>query len=375
MEPASPLPRAPRRPVLATVEQREIHLRFPWDPDLVEKVRRLPRRRWDPDRRIWRLPDTPEARKAVELAFGVVVVGPAEAAAEAPAEAPASPGERLLDRLSEELRLRGYSPRTRKVYLGHVRRFLAWRAARTPRPSVEEARAYLVHLVEERRVSRSYHSQAVSALKLLLGPVLAERQLASELPRPRVQRPLPHVLSKQEVVRFLEELRHPKHRALVLLLYSSGLRVSEVVRLRPEDVDASQGLLRVRQGKGAKDRYTLLSSRALEALRIYREAFRPTDWLFPGTRPGRHYTSRSVQRIVEQCARRAGITKKVTPHVLRHSFATHLLQSGTDLRYIQELLGHQSSRTTQIYTHVASTELARIRSPLDQLDDPTEPAR
>ncbi len=140
------------------------------------------------------------------------------------------------------------------------------------------------------------------------------------------------------------------------------------MRLRPEDLDLSRGLLRVRRGKGGKDRYTLLSQRGVEAVRIYCEGFRPEGWLFPGARPGRHCTTRSVQRIVEECARRAGLEKKVTPHTLRHSFATHLLESGTDLRYIQELLGHKSSRTTEIYTHVANTTLARIRSPLDDLE-------
>lgn len=129
----------------------------------------------------------------------------------------------------------------------------------------------------------------------------------------------------------------------------------------------------MRRGKGAKDRETLLSARALEAVRIYREAFHPEDWLFPGSKPGKHYGSRSVQRIVQDGARAAGLEKSVSPHVLRHSFATHLLESGTDLRYIQELLGHSSSRTTEIYTHVASTHLARIRSPLDELEAPDAP--
>jgi site-specific recombinase XerD len=253
------------------------------------------------------------------------------------------------------------------VYLGHVRRFFEWAGGTLGAHPTDDARRYLIHIVEERQVSTSYHTQAVSAIKLLLEAVLRAPNVTADLPRPRRERRLPAVLSKAETARFLDQLTNPKHRALVLLLYSSGLRVSEVVRLRAEDLDISRGLLRVRRGKGARDRETLLSARALEAVRIYREAFRPSGWLFPGTREGRHYTSRSVQRIVQACARRAGIDKPVSPHVLRHSFATHLLESGTDLRYIQELLGHQTSRTTEIYTHVASTHLAKIRSPLDEL--------
>ena len=146
-----------------------------------------------------------------------------------------------------------------------------------------------------------------------------------------------------------------------MIMYSAVLRVGEVVRLRPEDLDIDRGLLRVRSGKGRKDRYTLLSLRAAAAVRVYADAFPTGKWLFPGARPGRHYTTRSAQRIVKRCARAAGIAKRVTAHTLRHSFATHLIQAGTNLRSIQELLGHQSPRTTQIYTHVARTTLARIR--------------
>lgn len=166
----------------------------------------------------------------------------------------------------------------------------------------------------------------------------------------------------------LRKARNPKHRALLMLLYSAGLRVSEVVRLTPPDLDLERGLVRVRRGKGGKDRYTLLARRAVEAVGIYRDAY-PTDrWLFPGDRPGRHLTTRSVQRIVKNAAAAANIEKNVTAHTLRHSFATHLLERGTNLRIIQELLGHQSARTTQIYTHVARSMIESVRSPLDDLE-------
>jgi site-specific recombinase XerD len=153
-----------------------------------------------------------------------------------------------------------------------------------------------------------------------------------------------------------------------MLLYSAGLRVGEVVRLRPSDLDAEPGLVRVRQGKGGKDRYTLLAQRAIEVVRLYRGAHETERWLFPGPDPKRHLTSRSVQRVVERAAQAAGIEKRVTTHTLRHSFATHLLEGGTNLRIIQELLGHQSARTTQIYTHVTTSALEAVRSPLDNLE-------
>jgi site-specific recombinase XerD len=153
-----------------------------------------------------------------------------------------------------------------------------------------------------------------------------------------------------------------------MLLYSAGLRAGEVVRLEPEDLDVERGLVWIRRGKGRKDRYSILAHRAVEAVRIYREAFPAERWLFPGARWDRHLTTRSVQRIVKTAAAAAGIRKNVTTHTLRHSFATHLLEGGTNLRIIQELLGHRSARTTQIYTHVARSALESVRSPLDNLE-------
>ena len=344
-----PHTRAASTSVVATVVDGEIHLRVPYDPALVRAVKKLPGRLWDPVRRLWRLPDTAESREALDHELGLRPVTTPLGTAAVPSKAPSLPdANAALERFQEEIRLRGYSPRTRKVYVGHIRRFFEWGKGILGSQPSEDARRYLIHLVEERQASASYHTQAVSAVKLLLEAVLGVPNVARGLPRPRRERRLPDVLSKQETSRFLEQLTNPKHRALVLLLYSSGLRVSEVVRLRAEDLDVSRGLLRVRRGKGGRDRETLLSSRALEAVRTYREAFRPNGWLFPGTREGRHYSTRSVQRIVQDCARSAGLEKQVSPHVLRHSFATHLLEAGTDLRYIQELLGHSSSRTTEL---------------------------
>jgi integrase/recombinase XerD len=196
----------------------------------------------------------------------------------------------------------------------------------------------------------------------------AEALPSSPRIRPRKERHLPSVLSPGEVARMLKKTRNPKHRAMLMLLYSAGLRVGEVVRLKPQDLDLDRGLVHVHRGKGGKDRYTLLARRAMEAVGIYRDAY-PTDrWLFPGERPDRHLTTRSVQRVVKNAAAAAGIEKHVTAHTLRHSFATHLLETGTNLRIIQELLGHQSARTTQIYTHVAQSTIEAVRSPLDSLE-------
>ena len=352
----------------------EVGFEKPFTRADVAVVKSIPGRQWRPGRRVWTLPDTSRARDCLRSAFGTRVrargspftEGGAGSITKVEALGPVEEDARLVS-LRDKLVLRRLSPRTRKVYLGHARRFVAWAAlhAVDSKP-VEQARRYLLHLVTVRKVSRSYHSQAVSALKQLLAAEGSE-EVAAGLPRPKPERPLPVVLSRDEVLRLLQAVRNPKHKALVTLTYAAGLRVGEVVRLRPDDLDHDRGLIRVRRGKGAKDRYTMLSPRAATVVQTYRDAFQPERWLFPGARVDRHLTVRSAQRVIQTSALRAGIKKTVTPHTLRHSFATHLLERGTDLRYIQELLGHTSSRTTEIYTHVAITHLARIRSPIDEL--------
>jgi site-specific recombinase XerD len=336
----------------------------------LDVVRGLPGRKWDGRRRVWVVPGGEEVIAALRQRFGdrVHVVEAPAAAATVPHDL--SSAHDLLDRVRSALTLRGYSPRTIKVYFGHLRRFLEWCGDRVPSLEESEARchAYLLELVEGRGVSRSHHNQVVSALRFLFETVLGQPSLALRIPRPRKEHRLPEVLSAAEVARMLARARNPKHRALLMLLYSAGLRVGEVVRLRASDLDVDRGLVRVHRGKGSKDRYTLLAKRAVDAVRVYVDAYPTQGWLFPGAQPERHLTARSVQRVVKRAAEAAGLAKEVTTHTLRHSFATHLLESGTNLRIIQELLGHQSARTTQIYTHVATSSLEAVRSPLDNLE-------
>lgn len=338
----------------------------------LDVVRGLRGRRWDGRRRVWTAPAPEEVLPILFERFGrervrVIHDGGRDPRDGGPA---AEPSVEALEDVRRALTLRGYSPRTLKVYLGHLRRFFEWCGngeMRRPDDAEAQCRAYLMDLVERRGVSKSYQNQAVSALRFMCESVLGQPLLAPRIPRPRKERLLPEALSPNEVGRILARARNPKHRALLMLLYSAGLRAGEVVRLRPSDLDAGRGLLRVRRGKGGKDRYTLLADRAVDAVRIYRDAYPSELWIFPGSRPERHLSTRSVQRIVKRASEAAGIAKRVTSHTLRHSFATHLLESGTNLRIIQELLGHQSARTTQIYTHVARSSLEAVRSPLDNL--------
>jgi integrase/recombinase XerD len=266
-----------------------------------------------------------------------------------------------------ELKIRNYAQKTRKNYLGHIRRFLFWlRGAPVPMDS-QTLKSYLLFLVEHKEASAASLHNCYSALRFLYKEILHHNQVIDPIQRPRNEQRLPVVFSPVEVKRLLGSIRNLKHKILLSLLYAGGLRVGEVVRLKATDIDGQRMLIRVHQGKNRKDRYTLLSQTILDELRDYWVRYQPQKWLFPGARPGRHLSERSVQEVFQRAVKTACIHKPVTTHCLRHSFATHLLESGTDLRYIQELLGHASPKTTQIYTHVSRKDLARITSPLDQI--------
>lgn len=225
---------------------------------------------------------------------------------------------------------------------------------------------YLLYLVEKRQSATSTLNQAINSLKFYYGTML-KKKFVYEIKRSRKDKKLPVALSEKEVANILSSVDNIKHKSLLMLVYSAGLRVSEIVRLRPEDIDGTRMLILVRNAKGRKDRYTLLSESALKTLREYWKQHKPTKWLFPGPDKEKHITTRTAQRVFDIACNRSGIKKEVTIHSLRHSFATHLLENGIDLRYIQELLGHKSSKTTEIYTHVSNKDFMKIRSPLDQI--------
>ena len=187
------------------------------------------------------------------------------------------------------------------------------------------------------------------------------------VPRPRKEKKLPEVLSEQEVTKILKQIKNLKHKCIIYLIYSAGLRLTEAVHLKISDIQSDRKQIFIRSAKGNKDRYVILSDIILELLRKYYKVYHPKKWLFEGL-PGKQFSKRKIQRILKEAVGKAGIKKKATTHTLRHSFATHLLEHGTDLRYIQELLGHKSSKTTEIYTHVTHTAKNKIVSPLDNLD-------
>ena len=272
----------------------------------------------------------------------------------------------LRRKMQADLRVRNYADLTQATYIRRVAE-MALHFGRSPDTlSREELRGYLRHL-NEQGVSLSAFKQTVGALRFLYRVTLDRPELLPSVRYPRQKRRKPVVLSQAEVGRLLEVLGNLKHRALAMTLYGGGLRVSEVLGLQMRDIDSDRMVITVRHGKGDEDRQVMLSTVLLETLRAYCRAYRPLTWLFEGRVPGQALTSRTVQVVIKAAGVRAGITKPVTPHKLRHSYATHLLESGTDLRMIQTLLGHRSLQSTAIYTHVATARLRSIKSPLDAL--------
>lgn len=274
----------------------------------------------------------------------------------------------LRQNMLADLRVRNYAERTQAIYIARVAE-MARQFGRSPeRIGAEEVRDYLRYLVRERQVSRSAYVQTTAALRFLYRTTLDRPDMVPHLPYPRQKRRQPVVLSRSEVCRLLEAIANLKHRTAALTLYGAGLRISEALHLQLRDIDSDRMVITVRRGKGDVDRQVILSPVLLGALRRYWQAYRPGHWLFPGKDPDKPLGPATIQRAIKAARERAGIAKPATPHSLRHSFATHLLESGTDLRIIQVLLGHRSLRTTQIYTHVATERLRATVSPLDTLD-------
>jgi integrase/recombinase XerD len=274
----------------------------------------------------------------------------------------------LRKRMLEELQIRNYSRRTQKVYVGQISR-LARHFGRLPAElSAEDLRTYHVHLVTVKRLSPAGVRSAVCALRFLYKRVLRWEDVP-HMPLGRRESKQPVILSPDEVARMIESTGNVKHRAMLSAAYGAGLRVSEVARLRVEDIDSRRMVLNVRAGKGRKDRTVMLAESLLALLRQYWRAYRPrSGWLFAGDRPDRHISSRSIQKVCRSAAVRAGIQKRVSVHTLRHSFATHLSEAGADLRVIQVLLGHADIQTTMLYVHVSPSRLGGTTSPLDFLN-------
>lgn len=268
----------------------------------------------------------------------------------------------------EKLRRMNYGFHTIKAYTLCFRDFITFfRGQNIDALLREDVILYINHLVRERNISRAYQNQYINAIKFYYEKILGRDRTHYYIERPRKVFKLPKVLSEQEISTIFKQVRNSKHLCMLYLLYAGGLRISELINLKVADIHSDRNLILIEGGKGRKDRTTLLSQKLLALLRTYYREYQPSYWLFEGLKGGL-YSTTSVRAILKKASEAANIKRAVTPHMLRHSFATHLLEHGTDLRYIQALLGHNSAKTTEIYTHITKKGLEKIISPLDNLD-------
>ena len=273
----------------------------------------------------------------------------------------------LRQRMIDEMRLRNFSPNTVAAYVGAVASFAKFTGRSPETLDREDVRRYLLQLVKEKRCAWPTFNIHLCALRFFYQQVLGRELFLAGIRCPKEQKRLPVVLSFDEVQRILQAINDQKHQTILTTIYATGLRVSEVLALKVSDIDSGRMVIRVQLGKGQKDRDVPLSPRLLEILRDYWQAYRPTDWLFPGRDARSPLRKGTLNRICRQVREKLALGKPLAPHILRHTYATHLLEAGTDLRSIQELLGHRNLKTTAIYTHVSQARLESTPSPLDLL--------
>ncbi len=269
--------------------------------------------------------------------------------------------------MGERLNLKGYSKSTRTTYLSQFKLFMEFYPGRHPDSLThEDIIQYLLYLIRKRNLSRSAQNQAINSIKFYFEKVLGDPRKTYHIDRPFRERRLPEILSQEEVVRLFDHAVNVKHRLMLMIIYSAGLRRSELLNLHVGDVDLERRVVFIRGGKGHKDRQSILAARLVDEVGAYVAMYKPQYWFFEGVRRSK-YSATSLQKVFVRAHERSVIRKEVSLHTLRHSFATHMLEAGTSTRYIQELLGHESPKTTEIYTHVTKFAMDKLRSPFDQL--------
>ena len=347
---------------------------------LMNRIKSIERSYWHSGLRCWVIPDTIYNRKRIkELLSDRTKYNPYQIRDRKKASGDKNHkkislpnadeviGEKV-ERFRRWMTFRRYSKSTIRTYSEMVQVYLRFSKTRDSGDELGDGiQLFTNAYILPQGLSYSYQNQLVNSLRLFYREIMKQELSKIQLQRPRPAYRLPNVLSKEEVRRLLYVLRNIKHRAMLSTIYGCGLRRGELLNLKPADIDSRRGLLIVRQGKGNKDRMVPISVKNIELLREYYQQYRPVVWLFEGVRKGNQYDERSLQQVLKRAIFLAGIKKPVTLHWLRHSYATHLHESGVDIRYIQEILGHRSTRTTEIYTHVSVRSLQFIRSPLDDL--------
>lgn len=335
--------------------ESRIAVHFEKDAVILARIKQFEDTKWSQQLKVWHLPATEENRIRFKLATASSLL-------------PSEEGNIQIEKFQQWLKSKRYSESTINTYKEALKSFFVFfNTVAIAELTNEDVIKYNNEFILKKQLSASYQNQITNAIKLYFKTIKYTKIEIDKIHRPKRAKVLPNVLSKEEVKTILEAHNNIKHKMMLSLIYSCGLRCGELLALKPIHIDSKRNIVVLKNAKGQKDRIVPLSPKILEMLRNYYKAFRPTTFLFEGQTAGMLYDSRSLQLVLKQALKKARITKPVTLHWLRHSYATHLLESGTDLRYIQELLGHSSSKTTEIYTHVSTKSIQQIKSPFDDL--------
>jgi len=361
--------------------QPRIKIDFPYNPELLYKVKQIPGAQWSKTLSTWHLPDNQESINLLAKSFGVKLNetipndgNPTVSNAFGTFKTEIS-GRRLPDETVQKIvqfcdwmKHKRYGKSTIKTYSETLSVLLRFIMPKSPEEMQgQDMVDFVNNYIIPNKYSYAFQNQAVNSAKLFFREVIKGQLDVESFKRPRSEHKLPNVLSKEEVKAILQAPVNLKHRSMLSLIYACGLRRSELLHLKPENVDSKRHMLVIINSKGKKDRMVPISDKIISMLREYYKIYRPEVFLFEGQYKGTQYSEQSLQSVLKQAVVKCKITKPVTLHWLRHSYATHLLESGTDLRFIQELLGHKSSKTTEIYTHVSEKSLQKIKSPFDEL--------
>jgi len=352
-------------------KSKRIKFHIPYQlKEVREKIKRLNTTWYHPTQKLWSIINTRDAKKQL---FGILGDQWEMAKQSAPLKVVdtrvqlSESSKKALEEMHQKIVLKAYSLSTLKTYKAFFFKFLCYFNSRNLKDvTKEEIEAFLYKVMVKERLSESAQNQFVNAIKFYYEQVLGQPREYYDIQRPKKSKDLPNVLCKEDVKRLLDQPKNIKHKAILATMYSAGLRLGEIINLRIEDIRSKEGYIFIKGAKGKKDRRTILSAKLLELLRAYFRKEKPAYWLFEG-QTGGQYSGRSIQAIFRRAAKEAGINPWATPHTLRHSFATHLLQQGVNLRHIQTLLGHSSSKTTEIYTHVLNVNNKSFESPLDSI--------
>jgi len=341
--------------IITHKKEKRIAVYFEKKAELISRIKQIDGARWSQSLVAWHLPDTEENRIRFKLTPISHTI-------------PSSEGLTQIEKFIQWMRSKRYSESTVTTYSEALKSFLVfYRHKPIAEITNDDVIVYNNEYILKNNLSASYQNQITNAIKLFFQTIRDTKMMVDKIHRPKRAKVLPNVLSKEEVKLILNAHSNIKHKMMLSLIYSCGLRCGELLALQPVHIDSNRNIVLLKNAKGKKDRIVPLSPKILEMLREYYKVYKPTSYLFEGQTKGRPYDARSLQLILKQALQKSKITKPATLHWLRHSFATHLLESGTDLRYIQELLGHNSSKTTEIYTHVSTKSIQQIKSPFDDL--------